>query len=180
VSHLAPNSEAWLPFMRDVILLPMSMLPAAQGVVKIGMWRKAHDPLKSVRDSTERRAAREWVAAANGEVLHPVQRRTEREFIEQRLKRQAAPAYLTASEIAKEWEVPVEFVRRAFSDRAARSQATKYYRGSHPYFFRIPISTFREVRDELNAGRAESDRYPDIDPVSLTAKAPADPVAKGK
>ena len=46
---LAPDNEAWLPILRDVLRLPAWMLPAVQRTVIRGRWRNANDPLKSIR-----------------------------------------------------------------------------------------------------------------------------------
>jgi hypothetical protein len=59
-SQLAANSELWAPFMRDVLGLPMEMLPAVQWAVNRNVWRAAGNPLASVKGMAERRAAREW------------------------------------------------------------------------------------------------------------------------
>ena len=66
-SQLAPASEAWWPFMRDFLGLPLSMLPAVQWVVKANVWKRARYPIQSVKTSAERRAARESKAVAKGQ-----------------------------------------------------------------------------------------------------------------
>src|SRR5450631_1605532 len=52
------DDEAWLPLMRDVLYLPAWMLPAVQLAIAKGSWRYAKDPLKSVRENSEREAIR--------------------------------------------------------------------------------------------------------------------------
>jgi hypothetical protein len=63
-NRLELDSAAWEPFMRDVLGLPLSMLPAVQWTVRMNLWRRASDPLKCVRKTAERRAVRELRAAA--------------------------------------------------------------------------------------------------------------------
>jgi hypothetical protein len=71
-SLLAPDSEAWEPFMRDVLKMPLSMLRAVQYAVNVKAWRLANDPLAQVRKSAGnwavRRALSEKPAAAKGGV----------------------------------------------------------------------------------------------------------------
>jgi hypothetical protein len=55
---LAPNDEAWLPLMRNVLRLPAWMLPAVQRTVIRMHWLRANDPLKSVRVCSQLEAQR--------------------------------------------------------------------------------------------------------------------------
>jgi hypothetical protein len=57
---LAPNDEAWLPLMRDVLRLPAWMLPAIQRTVIRGHWRNADDPLRASGCALGSRRS-EWV-----------------------------------------------------------------------------------------------------------------------
>lgn len=52
-SHLAADSAEWLPFLRDVLKLPFSMLPAVRYAVKADRWRVAKDPVAQIRNSAE-------------------------------------------------------------------------------------------------------------------------------
>jgi|HubBroStandDraft_1064217.scaffolds.fasta_scaffold208944_2 hypothetical protein len=49
-SCLTPDAEAWEPFMRDVVQLPLSMLPAIRYAVKAGRWKVAGDPIGQIRN----------------------------------------------------------------------------------------------------------------------------------
>jgi len=53
-SLLARDSEAWGPFMQDILKLPLSMLPGVQYAVNRKAWRLATDPIMQVRDAAER------------------------------------------------------------------------------------------------------------------------------
>lgn len=64
--HLALDSDEWLPLMKDVLQLPLSMLPAVRRVVRKGVWRYAHNPLQSVRENAERDCKREAIANESG------------------------------------------------------------------------------------------------------------------
>jgi hypothetical protein len=55
---LPPDDAAWLPLMRDVLQLPLWMLPAVRLVMRTGPWTRAKDPIASVRGSAERAAIR--------------------------------------------------------------------------------------------------------------------------
>ena len=59
---LAFDSEDWLPLMKDVLQIPLSMLPAVRRVVRKGAWRYAHDPCQSVRENAERDCRRQAIA----------------------------------------------------------------------------------------------------------------------
>ena len=52
-SCLAPDTEAWEPFVRDVLGMPLSMLRAVQYAVNTKAWRLAKDPLGQVRTSAK-------------------------------------------------------------------------------------------------------------------------------
>ena len=59
--ELTLDSEEWLPLMNDMLHLPMSLLPAVRRAVRKGTWRYAHDPLKSVKENSERDHRREAI-----------------------------------------------------------------------------------------------------------------------
>lgn len=52
------KDAAWLPLMRDLLQLPAWMLPAAQLSIGKGAWRFANDPVRSVRENSEREVIR--------------------------------------------------------------------------------------------------------------------------
>jgi hypothetical protein len=60
--HLAtqwsPEAESWVAFMRQIIRLPIWMLPVVQHVIRRRAWRKAADPLEQIRAASNREAAR--------------------------------------------------------------------------------------------------------------------------
>jgi len=64
--HLALDSDGWIPFMKDVLQLPLSALPAVRRVVRKGAWRYANNPLQSVRENAERDCRREAIANESG------------------------------------------------------------------------------------------------------------------
>jgi hypothetical protein len=53
VSRLVSNSAEWWPFMRDVMQMPLSMLPTVRYAVKAGAWRQAKDPVGQLRTAAE-------------------------------------------------------------------------------------------------------------------------------
>jgi hypothetical protein len=60
-STWAPSSEEWIPFMRDVLNMPLSMLPAVHYAMGCKAWKVAKDPIKQVRgfaQNWEKRRAR--------------------------------------------------------------------------------------------------------------------------
>jgi hypothetical protein len=58
LSHLASDSADWWPFVRDVLNLPFSMLPAVRYAVKAGGWRIAKDPVGQLKNAAENHARR--------------------------------------------------------------------------------------------------------------------------
>jgi hypothetical protein len=75
--RLALDSDGWLPFVQDVLQLPLSTLPAVRRVVRKGAWRYARDPLQSVRENAERDRRREIIANESGR-LQPRQENSKR------------------------------------------------------------------------------------------------------
>jgi hypothetical protein len=59
VCLLKPDAEGWEPFTRDVLNMPISMLPAIQYAVKAKRWQTAIDPLGQVRRTAENWAGRQ-------------------------------------------------------------------------------------------------------------------------
>jgi hypothetical protein len=57
-SHLLTDSEAWEPFVRDILKMPISMLKGVQYAVRGKFWMRATDPLRQVRVTAERWTAR--------------------------------------------------------------------------------------------------------------------------
>jgi hypothetical protein len=49
VSRLALDAEAWGSFLRDILRMPFPMLAAVQHAVRTRNWRRAKNPLESVR-----------------------------------------------------------------------------------------------------------------------------------
>jgi hypothetical protein len=60
--HLAslwsPDEDSWIAFMRNVIRLPMWMLPVVQRVIRRRAWRKAAFPIEQIRAASNREIAR--------------------------------------------------------------------------------------------------------------------------
>jgi hypothetical protein len=54
LSKLPPDAPDWIPFMRDVIRMPMWMLPAVHAAIQKGDWVSAHDPLERIRSAVRR------------------------------------------------------------------------------------------------------------------------------
>ena len=52
------DPAGWLALMEDVLRLPPWMLPAVRIAVRKGVWRRANDPVKCVRENARREAAR--------------------------------------------------------------------------------------------------------------------------
>ena len=63
-SFLPPNAEAWKPFVRDVLGLPLSMLPGVQYAVNTKVWKNAKAPLEQVRNAATNWAERSAVKDA--------------------------------------------------------------------------------------------------------------------
>jgi hypothetical protein len=62
-AHLLPEDQEWIPLMRDVLQLPVWMLPAVQYVIGSGEWRESRDPLSSVSEGAFIEAARMGLSA---------------------------------------------------------------------------------------------------------------------
>jgi hypothetical protein len=58
VRKLPPEADDWLALMKDVLCLPLSMLPSVQRVVRNAAWTHANDPVGSVRNCAVRHAIR--------------------------------------------------------------------------------------------------------------------------
>ena len=52
------DSGGWHALMKDVLHLSESMLPAVKWALKQGAWRRANDPIRSIRENAEREAGR--------------------------------------------------------------------------------------------------------------------------
>lgn len=68
-SHLKQDDEAWTAFMREVMQMPLSMLPAVRYAVKTHKWRLAREPIVQIRNIASHWEARRNAnpAAAKGE-----------------------------------------------------------------------------------------------------------------
>jgi hypothetical protein len=51
-----PDSPEWIPFMRDVIRIPMWMFPAVHAAILQKSWSTAPDPLEAIRSRVRRLA----------------------------------------------------------------------------------------------------------------------------
>ena len=49
LSSLPVAAPEWVPFMRDVIRLPMWMLPAVHAAILLRTWTAVPDPLENIR-----------------------------------------------------------------------------------------------------------------------------------
>ena len=56
LSAVSAEAPEWVPFMRDVIRMPMWMLPAVQAAIEREGWRGAADPLEYIRGLVRRLA----------------------------------------------------------------------------------------------------------------------------
>jgi hypothetical protein len=56
LSTLPANAPEWALFMRDVIRMPMWMLPAVHAAIGQKAWTRAADPLESLRPLIRRLA----------------------------------------------------------------------------------------------------------------------------
>jgi hypothetical protein len=56
LSALPADAPDWEPFMRDVIRMPMWMLPAVQAAIVQRAWISATDPLERIRSLVRRLA----------------------------------------------------------------------------------------------------------------------------
>ena len=57
-AHEGLDSAGWVALMKNVINLPLSMLPAVKHAVKFGKWKVANDPIRCVRENAECEIAR--------------------------------------------------------------------------------------------------------------------------
>jgi len=60
------DSGGWHALMKDLLHLPESMLPAVKWALKQGAWRRANDPIRSVRENAEREAGRMGLSGRAG------------------------------------------------------------------------------------------------------------------
>src|ERR1700693_102929 len=77
VSLLAPDSQKWEPFTRDVLKMPLSMLQAVQYAVKAKGGRHTNDPLEQVRNIAENWEGRRLLFAGTqdrckGDLIHSI------------------------------------------------------------------------------------------------------------
>jgi hypothetical protein len=54
LSELPSEAPEWIPFMRDVIRMPMWMLPAVRAAIQQKDWVTGHDPLERIRSAVRR------------------------------------------------------------------------------------------------------------------------------
>ena len=57
-SQWPPDSEQWHSFVRDVVQMPESMIPAVQEAVRQPKWKIAPNPLASIRTAAHQEAKR--------------------------------------------------------------------------------------------------------------------------
>jgi hypothetical protein len=55
---LAPGDPGWARFTRDVLDLPLWMVPAVQVAIRQASWKQALNPLETVRENAHRVAIR--------------------------------------------------------------------------------------------------------------------------
>jgi hypothetical protein len=58
VHGLAPDDPGWTRFMRDVLGLPLWMVPAVQVAIRQAAWKQALNPLETVRENAHRVVSR--------------------------------------------------------------------------------------------------------------------------
>jgi hypothetical protein len=56
LSTLPVKAPEWVPFMRDVMRMPMWLCPAVHAAVHQGGWAATPDPLESIRRNVRRLA----------------------------------------------------------------------------------------------------------------------------
>jgi len=57
-SQWPPDAEQWHAFVRDVVQMPESMIPAVQEAVRQPKWKIAPNPLASIRTTAHQEARR--------------------------------------------------------------------------------------------------------------------------
>jgi hypothetical protein len=57
-SQLPPDSEEWQAFVRDVVKMPATMIPAVQEAIRQQRWKIAPNPLASIRTAAHQEAKR--------------------------------------------------------------------------------------------------------------------------
>jgi hypothetical protein len=57
-SQLPPDSEDWRTFVRDVVQMPETMIPAIQEAIRQQRWKIAPNPLASIRTAAHQEAKR--------------------------------------------------------------------------------------------------------------------------
>jgi hypothetical protein len=63
VKDLPKDADAWHVFMKDLLGMPMWMLPAVQYAVRLGAWTRANNPAENIRICAERQALRTGLIA---------------------------------------------------------------------------------------------------------------------
>ena len=53
---LAPDAPEWVPFMRDIMRMPLWLLPAVQAAIQQGSWTGTTDPSIALRGAVRRLA----------------------------------------------------------------------------------------------------------------------------
>lgn len=49
LAPLPVSAPEWIPFMRDVLRMPMWLCPAVHAAIQKGAWRTAPDPVEVIR-----------------------------------------------------------------------------------------------------------------------------------
>lgn len=57
-SQWPPDAEQWQPFVRDVVQMPETMVPAVQEAIRQQRWKIAPNPLASIRTAAHQEARR--------------------------------------------------------------------------------------------------------------------------
>jgi hypothetical protein len=57
-SILPLDSALWKTYVRDVVGMPVWTIPAVQIAVRMRAWKRAGDPLKSIREASSRAVRR--------------------------------------------------------------------------------------------------------------------------
>ena len=52
------DPDGWDALVKDVLHLPLSMLPAVKRAVSKGVWQRANDPIRCVRENAKREGLR--------------------------------------------------------------------------------------------------------------------------
>jgi len=57
-SQWPPDSEQWHAFVKDVVQMPVAMIPAIQEAIRQQRWKIAPNPLASIRTAAHQEAKR--------------------------------------------------------------------------------------------------------------------------